>query len=116
MFMPSACPSPGVVFRHDHRFCCVIPAAATHLTRLPREEQEMSSTAFDLDAFDEETDQMEKQVAERRRFSQETRDKLTEFSSGSPSASPGNHGCNPAPHRQSDLHLRFPSERHDRKK
>jgi hypothetical protein len=54
----------------------------------------MSSGAFDLDAFDAETDQMEEQIAERRRFSQETRDKLAELSIGRLSASPGNLGLN----------------------
>lgn len=76
----------------------------------------MTSGAFDLDSFDEETDQMEEAVAERRRFSQETRDKLAEFSSGPLSARPGNHGLNPAPQRQIDLHLRSPSEHHNLKK
>jgi hypothetical protein len=76
----------------------------------------MSSAAFDLDAFDKETDQMEEAVAERRRFSQETRDKLAEFSRGRPSASNGRHGWNPAPHQPSDLHPGFPSEHHDRTK
>jgi hypothetical protein len=35
--------------------------------------------SIDLDAFDEETDKMEKLVQERRRFSQETRRKFLEI-------------------------------------
>jgi hypothetical protein len=76
----------------------------------------MTSGAFDLDAFDKETDQMEELVAERRRFSQETRDKLAELSGGRASASPDNLERNSAPHQQTDLHLRFPSDHHNRKK